>query len=193
MGGVAKREGTTGRALNEDCSIIALDRFIQATRDSGYKGTASAIAELVDNAVQANARRILITITADPNNQTYPVRVSVLDDGCGMDRTTLRQALRFGGSSRFNDRSGLGRYGMGLPNSSLSQARRLEVYSWRRGFPVLFSYLDVDEIAKGLITEVPDPKRADFPSWIAKPKSPNGTLIVWTRCDRLDHRRISTI
>jgi hypothetical protein len=39
-----------------DCSIIAVDKFIQATRDSGYKGTASAISELVDNAIQARAR-----------------------------------------------------------------------------------------------------------------------------------------
>ena len=46
----------------EDCSIIALDKFIQATRDSGYKGTASAISELVDNALQASAQRIEISI-----------------------------------------------------------------------------------------------------------------------------------
>ena len=38
-------------ARREECSIIALDKFIQATRDSGYKGTASAISELVDNAI----------------------------------------------------------------------------------------------------------------------------------------------
>ena len=31
-------------------SIVAVDKFIQATRDSGYNGTASAVAELVDNA-----------------------------------------------------------------------------------------------------------------------------------------------
>src|SRR5437870_10401759 len=86
-----------------DTSIIALDRFIHATRDSGYKGTASAIAELVDNSVQAAAKRIIVEIAADPSDAHYPVRVSVLDDGYGMDKKTLRQALRFGGSSRFND------------------------------------------------------------------------------------------
>jgi hypothetical protein len=41
----------------EDTSIIAVDKFILATRDSGYKGTESAVAELVDNSVQAAARR----------------------------------------------------------------------------------------------------------------------------------------
>jgi hypothetical protein len=174
-------------------SIIALDRFILATRDSGYKGTESAIAELVDNSLQATARLVTINIEAQDDACEYPLRVSVLDDGCGMDRKTLRQALRFGGSSRFNDRTGLGRYGMGLPNSSLSQARKVEVYSWGKPTSVLYSYLDVDEIAKGAMVDVPEPESATLPAWAGKVPSPSGTLVVWTRCDRLDHRRASTI
>lgn len=177
----------------DDYSIIALDRFIQATRDSGYKGTESAIAELVDNSLQAGARRVTIDVTVAEDGDEYPMRVSVLDDGCGMDRATLRQALRFGGSSRFNDREGLGRYGMGLPNSSLSQARHVDVFSWRRPTGTLYCYLDVDEIAGGKLIEVPDPRPRGLPAWAGKAASPTGTLVVWTRCDRLDHRRVSTI
>jgi hypothetical protein len=180
-------------AQRSDASIIALDRFIQATRDSGYKGTNSALAELVDNSLQAKARRIAITIAGAPAGGEESIEVAVLDNGCGMDRGTLRQALRFGGSSRFNDRSGLGRYGMGLPNSSLSQARRLEVYSWQEPGVYLFSYLDVDEIASGGMTEVPAPRRLKPPAWPGECAGKTGALVVWTRCDRLDHRRISTI
>src|ERR1700728_4399165 len=120
------------RARAGDCSIIALDKFIQATRDSGYKGTASAISELVDNSIQAGASRVAISVAAMASTEEDKTfEVSVLDNGCGMDLFTLRQALRFGGSSRFGDRSGLGRYGMGLPNASLSQARRVTVYTWQ--------------------------------------------------------------
>jgi hypothetical protein len=43
-------------AEERDFSIVALDTFIQATRDSGYKGTGSAVAELVDNSLQAGNR-----------------------------------------------------------------------------------------------------------------------------------------
>lgn len=178
---------------NDEFSIIAVDKFIQATRDSGYKGTESAISELVDNSLQAGAKRVVIEVVAVEDEPEHPLRISVLDDGCGMDRRTLRQALRFGGSTRFNDRSGLGRYGMGLPNSSLSQARRVEVYSWCRSRGVLFSYLDVDEIAASEMTEVPDPRTLRLPEWVKKAASASGTLVVWTRCDRLDHRRASTI
>ncbi len=100
--------------LNDQvCSIIALDKFIQATRDSGYKGTPSAVSELVDNSIQAGATRVAISITATASgDEEKAIEVSVLDNGCGMDPFTLRQALRFGGSTRFGERSGLGRYGM---------------------------------------------------------------------------------
>lgn len=195
-------------AKEQDCSIIALDKFIQATRDSGYKGTASAISELVNNAIQAGAKRIAISVmAANSGDDDNAIEVSVLDNGCGMDPFTLRQALRFGGSTRFGDRTGLGRYGMGLPNASLSQARRLTVFTWqspstRRGSDlavrtklsaefVYRSYLDVDEIVRGEMDEVPRPeilKKAP-PQCV----SPSGTLVEWTRCDRLDYSRISTI
>lgn len=190
-------------ATKQDASIIALDKFIQATRDSGYKGTASAISELVDNSIQAGATRISISITAiEDESGEKGVEISILDNGCGMDPFTLRQALRFGGSTRFGDRSGLGRYGMGLPNASLSQARRVTVYTWQSpegaarrtsGPPsrVYMSYLDVDEIVRCEMSEVPRPEILRTPP--AACVGSSGTLVTWTRCDRLDNRRVSTI
>ena len=68
----------------DDYSIIALDKFIQATRDSGYKGTASAISELVDNSIQAGASRIAISVAAKASDhEEKAIEVSVLDNGCG--------------------------------------------------------------------------------------------------------------
>src|SRR4051812_3824839 len=130
----------------DDYSIIVVDKFIQATRDSGYKGTASATAELVDNSLQAGATRVEIRLS-DTGDEDFPLQLSVLDNGSGMHPATLRNALRFGYSTRFNQRSGLGRFGMGLPNASLSQARRVEVYSWQKGQRPYAAFLDVDEIA----------------------------------------------
>jgi hypothetical protein len=192
---------------NQYCSIIALDKFIQATRDSGYKGTASAISELVDNSIQAVATRIEISITAvNSGDADKAIEVSVLDNGCGMDPFTLRQALRFGGSTRFGNRSGLGRYGMGLPNASLSQARRVTVYTWqhagssRGNGPVsrnklpermYMSYLDVDAIVRCEMDEVPRPEIVKSPP--LRCSGASGTLVIWSQCDRLDNRRISTI
>jgi hypothetical protein len=175
-----------------DFSIVAVDKFIQATRDSGYKGTASAVAELVDNSLQAGATAIDISISASDDDVKYPITLAVIDNGCGMDQPTLRTALRFGGSTRFNSREGLGRYGMGLPNSSFSQAQRVTVHTWRsRRGATLFSYLDLNEIAAGELTEIPSPIRVKKPSFVNGYDS--GTAVTWSRCDRLDNRRISTL
>lgn len=179
-------------STTNDYSIVAVDKFIQATRDSGYKGTASAIAELVDNSLQAGATVIKLSINVPEEEDEYPIVLTVIDNGCGMDRHTLQTALRFGGSTRFNGRDGLGRYGMGLPNSSLSQAQRVTVHSWRsRGGPVLCCYLDLDEIASGELTAVPLPRPVSKPNFVNGYDS--GTAVTWSRCDRLDNRRISTL
>ena len=55
-------DGTAKSA--EETSIVAVERFIHATRDSGYRGTAAAICELVDNALQASASRVHISVTS---------------------------------------------------------------------------------------------------------------------------------
>ncbi len=176
-------------------SIVALDRFILSTRDSGYKNTTSAISELVDNAIQAGATHVQITTTAPGGDETNATLVlSVTDNGSGMDKRTLTQALRFGGSSRYNSRHGLGRFGMGLPNASLGQARRVTVYTWQQHGSFLMSYLDVDEIASGDLSAIPVPKSSKRkPPGVEPINCDHGTCVVWERCDRLDNKRQSTL
>lgn len=174
-------------------SIVALDKFILSTRDSGYKSTSSAVAELVDNALQAGARTVRISVEATDGMSGSDTRIQIADDGVGMDRETLVQAMRFGGSGRYNDRSGLGRFGMGLPNASLGQARRVSVYTWQSGASILTTYLDVDEIAEGKVEKVPAPVRLKSIVGIDRVDPTRGTTVVWERCDRLDNRRPSTI
>lgn len=153
--------------------LVVLSQFIQATRDAGYRGTAAAVAELVDNAFEADATSVEIRITTDP------LTLSVTDDGGGMSCATLQVALQFGGSTRFNVRTGVGRYGMGLPNSSVSQARRVEVTTWQANAGWT-TYLDVDEIISGELVTVP-PARPCTP-----PTATSGTIVTWSKCDRLD-------
>lgn len=182
---------------NSNRQIVALDRFILATRDTGYRGTVAAIAELVDNSIQAGAQTIHIVLRESGQRTSgrwqRQVEVAVMDNGQGMDREQLWSALQFGGSSRFADRSGLGRFGMGLPNSSVSQGRRIEVYSWRSADTVRMTYLDVDEVAEGRLCTIPTPVRAELPEHLLDLASDRGTLVIWPRCDRLDFRKASTL
>jgi len=169
--------------------IINVRRFIEATRDSGYKSTTSAMSELVDNSIQAQANNIHITIERS-DSPDFPLQISVADDGCGMVTADLRRCLQFGGSSRFGNRGGLGRYGMGLPNASLSQCRRVEVVTWTNRSRTLSCWIDVDEIVEGKMKTLPSPSR------VPRPKEhpwDSGTVVTWCRCDRLDNTRMSTI
>jgi hypothetical protein len=191
----------------EGWPLVADRQFILATRDTGYRGLPAAVSELVDNALQAGARCVHIfireTLAPSPDESERlrrRVSIAVLDDGSGMDTDRLRTALQFGGSERFNDRTGFGRFGLGLPNSSVSQSRRVEVYSWRKGRSPLFCYLDVDEIALGMMREVPAPRRSSLPEWLkedltkARARVPqSGTLVQWPDCDRLPYRKATTI
>ena len=182
--------------IDERYTIVREDRFIEATRDSGYKSTASAISELADNAFQAGANSFVVHFdsevepTIGRGRPKSPVvrEVVCVDDGSGMSAEVLRNALRFGGTTRFNDREGLGRYGMGLPNSSASQSRRVEVYTWQKAGQVHFSFLDIDEIAAGKMLVVPEPQAVQIPERYRHLVASNtGTLIIWTKCDRLDY------
>ncbi len=164
--------------------IVAVPTFINAIRDSGYKSTAAALAELVDNSLEAGAKHISIEIRPGQGSELRPT-ITVVDDGCGMPPSVLRLALQFGGSTRFNSRAGAGRYGMGLPCSALSQARRVDLYSWQTPSTVWWAYLDATAIANCALLEVPRPKvlgrRSPFQT-----KTTSGTIVVLSDCDRLD-------
>src|SRR5262249_30641016 len=49
-----------------------------------------------------------------------------------------------------------------------------------------------DQIVSGTLSVIPKPMRHALPNTLRRTKK-SGTLILWTRCDRLDHRRVSTI
>lgn len=187
---------TTDTPSEEDASFIPADLAIRAMRDSGYKNTAYALAELIDNSVQAEANNIEIICIEDQIQVVSRTRkrlskIAVLDDGNGMDAIVLRKSLQFGNGTRLHDRSGIGRFGMGLPNASISQAGRVDVWSWQNGPDnALHSWLDVDEIYSKARKDVPIPRPSPVPSeWRARAVElgNTGTLVVWTKLapDRL--------
>jgi hypothetical protein len=172
--------------------LVVAANFIRATRDTGYRGITSAAAELVDNAIDAGASAVKIQIAEQRRDSDREITISVLDDGRGMTKSALWESLRFGGSERFDRRTSLGRYGMGLPNSSVSQAPRVDVYTWRKGRNPLRTHLDVDEIASGTTSDVPEPVECSLPAWL-RDRPPSGTLVQWSRCDRLRFKKAQTI
>ena len=175
-----------------DANIIPSRLAITAMRDSGYKNTAYALAELIDNAQQAGASVIEVFCLQRrerilQRERSRISQIAVLDNGEGMESGTMRMALQFGNGRYLKDRSGIGRFGMGLPNASISQAGRVEVWSWQNGPDnALYSYLDIAEIESGEMQVVPMPVHQAVPDrWhdISEDVSSAGTLVVWSKLD----------
>ena len=101
--------------FTEDC-IPSAPALIDSMRFMGYSFS-SAIADLLDNSISANAENIWITSlpSTDPS-------VTILDDGFGMSQETLFEAMRYGskGPSMERSKDDLGRFGLGMKSASLS-------------------------------------------------------------------------
>ena len=178
-----------------DGEIIPPELAVRAMRDSGYRNTAYALAELIDNSIQANARSVEVICIEEKElvkerERHRLIAIGVMDNGNGMQSEVLRLALQFGNGTHLKDRAGIGRFGMGLPNSSISQCRKVEVWTWQNGPDnALYTYLDVDEIENGHLVSVPPPIVKPFPDeWRDRSDivDTTGTFVLWTKFD--EHR-----
>ena len=179
-------------------SIIDPKMTVRAMRDSGYKSTTHALAELIDNSIESQARAIEVFGVSRRNDRTgrYTLKeLAVLDNGEGMDRDTLRGSLRYGHGTR-RERRGIGRFGLGLPNSSMSQARRVDVWSWQSGATnALHTHLSLDEVEDGR-SVIPEPEQRAIPRIYREASRivfrDSGTLVVWSSLDRVEWTQAST-
>lgn len=90
----------------------------------------SAVADIVDNSLDADARHVLVEFQLKGR---VPVGLRVIDDGRGMSDETLRSAVVMGRVRAYGD-SDLGHFGVGLKAASLSQAREVVILSRARGY-----------------------------------------------------------
>ena len=190
---------------NADRSLFPGNFTIRALRDSRYHNTAYAIAELIDNSIEANAGHIdLLCMEQSQIVGTQTRRrvsgVAILDDGDGMDVRTLLDALKFGGGTRHNSDRGVGKYGMGLPTSSMSQCKRVDVWTWQDGLDSAWhSSIDADTIEQGdhdvplpdQNTPIPETWKTAGNDTIFNHRS--GTLVVWSKLDKIQWKTGRTI
>jgi len=184
--------------------LFPAEQALSGLRDSGIKNTASALSEIIDNSVDANAKNISVIVFE--KNQKSGKRfldkideVCIVDDGSGMTPKILENCLAVGGRDDEDDNheNHTGRYGYGLPNSSMSQCKRVEVYSWQNKSDVHYTYLDFDEVLENKEQYCKPVEKKDLPKKIIaclkNKTSDSGTVIIWSKCDRLDVARAETL
>lgn len=157
-------------------------RLIEGMRDTGYEFK-TAVADIIDNSIAANATHIYIYINSDIKNH---LSLAIIDNGDGMNENELISAMRYGSSQRPHPQS-LGKFGLGLKTASTAFCRRLSVISTNSGKEFHKVVWDLDHVVKKndweLLIEEPNKTEVKLLKGVTDNKS--GTLVVWEKIDRL--------
>ena len=170
---------------------------LNSQRRNGYRDTASAAREIVDNAMEAGAKRIDVVFDYHKSSKGKALVTSVafIDDGAGMLPQMARYALSLGGGTHFDDPSFIGKFGFGLPNASINQTKRVEVYTRTDAMEkITMAALDVNRVAEFNLQTIDEPVEAELPTFVRrylkeqKLKFEQGTVVVWVQPDRLTYK-----
>lgn len=173
------KAGTSSRLAPPKASAM-----VEALRGLGYS-PATALADIVDNSITADARRVDIGFEWEEAAS----RIFILDDGIGMSEAELDRAMRLGERNPLHERptNDLGRFGLGLKTASFSQCRRLTVASRKNGSTFVLRW-DLDVLATSAdagwhLLEGPATGSEHHFSRLAA--LDHGTLVLWECLDRI--------
>ncbi len=158
-------------------------RLIEGLRDTGYDFN-TALADIVDNSVDADATKIDIKINMDVDGD---ILVSVADNGCGMDEETLLDGMTYG-AREHDDPKRLGKFGLGLKTASTAFCRRLSVITRTSSDGNLMKATwDLDHVVQAseweLLLDSPTEYEVELLDAVASDSS--GTLVTWDNVDRV--------
>lgn len=185
------------RSARGNFSVTIGKAFILGMRQQGYRNTALAIDEFIDNAIQAGATRADVVFGFErASKENQPTALAIIDNAHGMDGGMIRLAMTWGGSHRADrdDRSGFGRFGFGLPTAALSQGLSYTVISRTEG-PFRSVTFDVGKLAQYASTdgglEIPKDVPCVLPRWLEDYVDsnfaglPHGTIVLLESLDNL--------
>lgn len=158
--------------------------LVESMRSLGYSFS-TAIADIIDNSIAANATQIDIFSIIEKENPF----IAIIDNGSGMSNNELFKAMQYGSINPNIERNknDMGRFGLGLKSASLSQCRKLTVLS-KKNNTINALCWDVDyiiECGKWYIKEFTQKEIDDFPHINLLKNKNSGTMVVWENFDRI--------
>ncbi|HLL01091.1 MAG TPA: ATP-binding protein [Myxococcaceae bacterium] len=190
-----------------DFPLFSGRQAIESQRRSGYKSTARAVRELVDNSYESGAKNVWVALQRPQFSELKKherkdtvTGLAVIDDGPGMLPQMIQYALSWGGGTHFKNPTKIAKFGFGLPNCSINQTRLVQVYSktaedgrWH------FCELNIDDVPQYGLAKIPPPKPKDPPKWVRDfldrkdIELKTGTMVVWVKPDRLTYSQATTL
>ena len=156
---------------------------VESLRAFDY-GLPSALADLIDNSITAEAKNIDIKVRWSGATSS----LAVSDDGLGMTEDELVNAMRFGSKSPKEKRAekDLGRFGLGLKTASIWACRRVTVVTKAKGAGVAVRCWDVDVISdrdRWILSRGEGRLIDELCAELQQRES--GTTVVWEKMDTL--------
>lgn len=158
--------------------------LIESMRSIGYS-FATALADIIDNSISANATKIDIFLRQF-NGQNY---IQIIDNGMGMTKDVLINAMRIGSENPKEERNSndLGRFGLGLKTASFSQCRLLSVVS-KKDEKIYGLQWDLDLVSKSdrfEVIEMSEVSISTLPNIELLTNNSCGTIVQWEIFDRI--------
>jgi hypothetical protein len=185
---------------NFDFPLFNSKHALESQRRSNYRNTAAAAREIADNAYEAGASRIDVVFARPQRLKAHQRQDSVsavafIDNGSGMLPVMARYALSWGAGTHFEELGTIGKFGFGLPNASINQTTRVEVYTKTRDAQqISLAYLDVSDVKQHAVQTIAKPVAASLPEFVQRYLDANnltfehGTVVLWQTPDRLTYR-----
>lgn len=169
---VPRLETTHIRHAHADAETVA--EFLSRT---GYD-LPVAVADLIDNAIDAGANRIEVSLVLEHGR---PTMLAIADNGRGMNGDELERAVSLEKDPRKQDGRSLGRYGAGLKAASFSLGRVLNIVTRTLDGAAIGARLDQAEYSRNyeyrlLAENVAEALMAT--PWGGRPLGPSGTVIL---------------
>lgn len=151
-------------------------RYMDALTSQGY-GFEAAIADLVDNSIDAGARDVVVHFLRDGDKL---VSLLIIDDGQGMTEAELDIAMTVGGRRGYAANA-LGMFGTGLKSASLSQAGSVTVVSRTRRTRPSGRRWVMERARDGFQCDIVDPRYAQslVDRYQGCPITWQGTVVRW--------------
>lgn len=158
-------------------------RLIYGLRDTGYDFNTAA-ADIIDNAIAANATEVNVRVELQQDGRKF---VYFGDNGDGMDAAGLFGAMRYGAAKRASAKS-LGKFGLGLKTASSSICLRYGLISRTKADSAVGKLeWDLEHVENlndwTMLQEAVTPVEQHWYDELCGEES--GTLVVWSKCDRL--------